>query len=160
MQYHKRNVVILPNYILHMTYALQLLLNIICWLINSSCTSYLLWYWQIKGKGMLQKNGVRKNPGPVAFLWKAKQSVWLAGSRVFIVFVRLYDEPSDQRGRPSSCRARKRQTSRVECHLSMKNKLSLWRLSAAVKHCQSEQRFVKNLPLRYPALQRWLAEFF
>lgn len=41
--------------------------------LNKLC--YLLVYWQMKGKGMSQKNGVRKYPSPVAFLWKAKQSV-------------------------------------------------------------------------------------
>lgn len=75
------------------------------WLIKVYYTSYLLWQWQMKGKGMLQKNGVRKYPGPVAFFWRAKQSVWLAGSNDIIVFVRLYTEPSDQRGFPSSCGA-------------------------------------------------------
>lgn len=29
----------------------------------------------MKGKAMLQKKGVRKYPGPVAFLCRAKQSV-------------------------------------------------------------------------------------
>ncbi len=43
----------------------------------------------MKGKGMLQKNGVRKYPGAVAFLWRAKQSVWLAGSDDIIALVRL-----------------------------------------------------------------------
>lgn len=56
----------------------------------------------MNGKGMLQKNGVRKYPGPVAFLWRAKQSVWLAGSEEVTKLGRLWAVPSDQRGRPSS----------------------------------------------------------
>lgn len=62
----------------------------------------LLWYWQMKGKAMLQKKRVKKYPGPVAFLCSAKQSVWLAGSHDIVSSVRLCTEPSVQRGRPVS----------------------------------------------------------
>lgn len=70
----------------------------------------------MKGKGMLQKNGVRNHPGPVAFLWRAKQSVWLAGSDDTIMFVRLWAEPSDQRGRPSSCGVTEERLSVLHTH--------------------------------------------
>lgn len=66
---------------------------------------------------MLQKNGVRKYPGPEAFLWRAKQSVWLAGSGDVTVCVKLCADPSDQTSRPSSWDSKDGSITRHErCH--------------------------------------------